>query len=200
MNNETNVQETNVTPEAAEQETPTQETATGVNEPADKVQEALPEDLKVYEPPDNIEPVVEASNLADRDLTAEWTELAEAHPEVVGKPLPEDIFRACTSGGDGRTVLQIYESMTLKNQNDELERLRTESAAELEKLRSESSAEIEKLRTESQAEIERLKAENALLRQNAENAAHAPVFGVSGGGAPLNEADDPFLTAFKAYR
>ena len=30
-----------------------------------------------------------------RNYYAEWQELAEAHPEVVGKELPEDIYQAC---------------------------------------------------------------------------------------------------------
>ena len=33
--------------------------------------------------------------IPSRNYYAEWQELAEAHPEVVGKELPEDIYQAC---------------------------------------------------------------------------------------------------------
>ena len=42
------------------------------------------------------------------------------------------------------------------------------------------------------------KQDNAVLRQNAANAARAPVTGVSGGGATDSEPDDPFLVGFNS--
>ena len=44
---------------------------------------------------------------------AEWQELAEAHPEVVGKELPEDIYQACMQSE--LPPLRVYESMMLQS-------------------------------------------------------------------------------------
>lgn len=45
-------------------------------------------------------------------------------------------------------------------------------------------------------DAERLRKENRILRQNAATAARAPVRGVTGGGTPKAEPDDPFLRGF----
>ena len=62
---------------------------------------------------------------APRDRTAEWQELVEAHPELVGKQLPEDIYQACVHSDE--PPLRIYESMMLRRLGEELEALRKEN-------------------------------------------------------------------------
>ena len=61
-----------------------------------------------------------------RDFAAEWRELAEAHPEVVGKELPEDIYRACMESE--LPPLRVYETMMLSKQAEEIESLKKEIA------------------------------------------------------------------------
>ena len=63
---------------------------------------------------------------AERDFAAEWRELAEAHPEVVGKELPEDIYRACMESE--LPPLRVYETMMLSKQAEEIESLKKEIA------------------------------------------------------------------------
>ena len=62
----------------------------------------------------------------ERDFAAEWRELAEAHPEVVGKELPEDIYRACMESE--LSPLRVYETMMLTKQAEEIESLKKEIA------------------------------------------------------------------------
>ena len=61
-----------------------------------------------------------------RDYYAEWQELAEAHPEVVGKELPEDIYQACMQSE--LPPLRVYESMMLQKQNEQIASLQQEIA------------------------------------------------------------------------
>ena len=61
-----------------------------------------------------------------RDYYAEWQELAEAHPEVVGKELPEDIYQACMQSD--LPPLRVYESMMLQKQNEQIAALQQEIA------------------------------------------------------------------------
>ena len=61
-----------------------------------------------------------------RDYYAEWQELAEAHPEVVGKELPEDIYQACMQSD--LPPLRVYESMMLQKQNEQIVALQQEIA------------------------------------------------------------------------
>ena len=61
-----------------------------------------------------------------RDHYAEWQELAEAHPEVVGKELPDDIYQACMTGD--LPPLRVYETMMLAKQAEEIENLKKEIA------------------------------------------------------------------------
>ena len=61
-----------------------------------------------------------------RDYYAEWQELAEAHPEVVGKELPEDIYQACMQSD--LPPLRVYESMMLQKQNEQIASLQQEIA------------------------------------------------------------------------
>ena len=62
----------------------------------------------------------------DPVVYAGWQELAKAHPEVVGKPLPDDIMKACMESG--LPPLRVYESMMLKKQGEQIEALRQEIA------------------------------------------------------------------------
>ena len=62
----------------------------------------------------------------NRNLYAEWQELAEAHPEVVGKELPEDIYQACMQSE--LPPLRVYESMMLQKQNEQIAALQHEIA------------------------------------------------------------------------
>ena len=61
-----------------------------------------------------------------RDYYAEWQDLAEAHPEVVGKELPEDIYQACMQSE--LPPLRVYESMMLQKQADQISALQQEIA------------------------------------------------------------------------
>ena len=61
-----------------------------------------------------------------RDYYAEWQELAEAHPEVVGKELPEDIYQACMQSE--LPPLRVYESIMLQKQNEQIAALQQEIA------------------------------------------------------------------------
>ena len=61
-----------------------------------------------------------------RDHYAEWQELAAAHPEVVGKELPEDIYQECMRSE--LPPLRVYESMMLRKQAEQISALRQEIA------------------------------------------------------------------------
>ena len=61
-----------------------------------------------------------------RNYFAEWEELAEAHPEVVGKELPEDIYQACMQSE--LPPLWVYESMMLQKQSEQIAALQQEIA------------------------------------------------------------------------
>ena len=61
-----------------------------------------------------------------RNYYAEWQELAEAHPEVVGKELPEDIYQACMQSE--LPPLRVYESMMLQKQSEQIAALQQEIA------------------------------------------------------------------------
>ena len=61
-----------------------------------------------------------------RNYFAEWQELAEAHPEVVGKELPEDIYQACMQSE--LPPLRVYESMMLQKQAEQISALQQEIA------------------------------------------------------------------------
>lgn len=58
----------------------------------------------------------------------------------------------------------------------------------------------EYFRKQAEAENKAIKAENKRLKQNADAARRAPVRGVSKGGAPNAEPDDPFLIGFNSDR
>ena len=62
----------------------------------------------------------------DAQVFAGWQELARAHPEVVGKPLPDDIMKACVESG--LPPLRVYESMMLVKQGEQIAALQQEIA------------------------------------------------------------------------
>ena len=83
------------------------------------------------EKPEEQEPVSEEKIdpgiiVQPRNYYAEWQELAEAHPEVVGKELPEDIYQACMHSD--LPPLRVYESMMLQKQSEQIAALQQEIA------------------------------------------------------------------------
>ena len=70
-----------------------------------------------------VEPVLPQ---VDPQVYAGWQELAQAHPEVVGKPLPDDIMKACAESG--LPPLRVYESMMLIKQGEQIAALQQEIA------------------------------------------------------------------------
>ena len=68
-----------------------------------------------------------AAPKAPRNWEAEWRELATAHPEVVGKEMPADIYEACLASE--LPPIRVYESMMLSRMRDELAKLQAENAA-----------------------------------------------------------------------
>ena len=62
----------------------------------------------------------------DPAVYAGWQELAQAHPEIVGKPLPDDIMKACVESG--LPPLRVYESMMLVKQGEQIAALQQEIA------------------------------------------------------------------------
>ena len=69
---------------------------------------------------------VTSEESSPRNYYAEWQELAEAHPEVVGKELPEDIYQACMRSE--LPPLRVYESMMLQKQAEQISALQQEIA------------------------------------------------------------------------
>ena len=62
----------------------------------------------------------------DPQVFAGWQELAKAHPEVVGKPLPDDIMKTIVESG--LPPLRVYESMMLVKQGEQIAVLQQEIA------------------------------------------------------------------------
>ena len=69
--------------------------------------------------------VLEAATPA-RDFEAEWKELADAHPELVGNQLPDDIMQACLNST--LPPIRVYESMMIIKQAAEIKALQDEIA------------------------------------------------------------------------
>ena len=69
--------------------------------------------------------VLEAATPA-RDFEAEWKELADAHPELVGNQLPDDIMQACLNST--LPPIRVYESMMIVKQAEEIKALQEEIA------------------------------------------------------------------------
>ena len=106
-----------------------------------------------------------------RDYVSEARELLDAHPELVGKQLPPEVYAATSK--PGVSLLQAYTEYERKS----------------------SQAEAEKARRDA----EKLRKENRILKNNADSADRAPVSGVSKGGrAEDKEANDPFLAGFNS--
>lgn len=60
-----------------------------------------------------------------RDYASEVSELLRVHPELRGKPLPDDVIRAAVDGGV--PLPEAYRSYAEKETKAELERLREEN-------------------------------------------------------------------------
>ena len=128
----------NHTPEEAT-ETGGEETEVKTESPTKEAEKAPDAGLSAEEPAEQ-EPVEATEETAGteenqplpgmvvqpRDYYAEWQELAEAHPEVVGKELPEDIYQACMQSE--LPPLRVYESMMLQKQADQIAALQQEIA------------------------------------------------------------------------
>ena len=126
------------TPEEAA-ETGGEETEVKTESPTEEAKDASdaglsaeePEDQGADEAPEESEDTEENQEVPGmivqhRDYYAEWQELAEAHPEVVGKELPEDIYLACMQSD--LPPLRVYESMMLQKQADQISALQQEIA------------------------------------------------------------------------
>ena len=115
---ETEVNEESLTEEAKDA------SAAGLSaeEPADQGADEAPEEAADTEENQPLPGMV----VQPRDYYAEWQELAEAHPEVVGKELPEDIYQACMQSN--LPPLRVYESMMLQKQNEQIAALQQEIA------------------------------------------------------------------------
>ena len=110
-----------------EQIPPVAEEAVPSAAPAETEQENIPPVPAVGSDQTAIAEAAPAENAPPgRDRTAEWTELAAAHPEIVGTTLPDDIYRAIMTSE--RTPLRVYESMMLKRQTDRISQLEAEIA------------------------------------------------------------------------
>ena len=68
------------------------------------------------------EAVLEAT--PSRDFEAEWKELADAHPELVGNQMPDDIMQACLNSA--LPPIRVYESMMIVKQAEEIKALQEE--------------------------------------------------------------------------
>ena len=128
----------NPTPEEATQ-TGGEEAEVKTESPTEEAKDASAAGLSAEEPaeqePDEAteEPAGSEENqpvpgmvVQPRDYYAEWQELAEAHPEVVGKELPEDIYQACMQSE--LPPLRVYESMMLQKQANQISALQQEIA------------------------------------------------------------------------
>ena len=119
---------------------PTEE---AVNAPDAGLSDALPQSAELTDPSekepesppslrDVREPCLEQGDreagegVPPRDRYAEWRELAEAHPEVVGRELPADIYAAISQSD--LPPLRVYESMMLQKQNEQIAALQQEIA------------------------------------------------------------------------
>ena len=69
--------------------------------------------------------VLEAATPA-HNYEAEWKELADAHPELVGNQLPDDIMQACLTST--LPPIRVYESMMIVKQAAEIKALQDEIA------------------------------------------------------------------------
>ena len=113
----------------ADEEAPVQETneetqnETEVSE--ENAEHALTEEAAAVDSDGN-ESQEQAVPEIDPQVYAGWQELAKAHPEVVGKPLPDDIMKACVESG--LPPLRVYESMMLVKQGEQIDALQQEIA------------------------------------------------------------------------
>ena|GEM_PF-5635266 len=106
-----------------------------VNAPDAGLSDALPQSAELTAPSEREPDLPPSLRVGDReageggpprDRYAEWRELAEAHPEVVGRELPADIYAAISQSD--LPPLRVYESMMLQKQADQISALQQEIA------------------------------------------------------------------------
>ena len=90
------------------------------NEVPEVTEEPLPNESNGNESTEQVFPEI------DPQVFAGWQELAKAHPEVVGKPLPDDIMKTIVESG--LPPLRVYESMMLVKQGEQIAALQQEIA------------------------------------------------------------------------
>ena len=114
--------------EEMNKESPTEEADNAPDDGLSAEEPAEQEPVEATEEPAGAvaEETVPGKVVQPRDYYAEWQELAEAHPEVVGKELPEDIYQACMQSD--LPPLRVYESMMLQKQNEQIAALQQEIA------------------------------------------------------------------------
>ena len=127
---EEKAEETTEQKEPLKPESPTEEAenASAAGLSAEESAGLLPEGEEggeAYAEPDEVT-AANGNVVQSRDYYAEWQELAEAHPEVVGKELPEDIYQACMQSE--LPPLRVYESMMLQKQSEQIAALQQEIA------------------------------------------------------------------------
>ena len=83
-------------------------------------EESAPDESDGHESTEQVFPEIDAQ------VFAGWQELAKAHPEVVGKPLPDDIMKTIVESG--LPPLRVYESMMLVKQGEQIAALQQEIA------------------------------------------------------------------------
>ena len=84
-----------------------------------------PEQTKTPKPEVPVEPEPLPEPPKARDYAAEVSELLRAHPELRGKPLPDDVTRMAVD--EGVPLPEAYRSYAEKETKAELERLREEN-------------------------------------------------------------------------
>ncbi len=120
--------------EAGTQEAGTEEIEVNIESPTDETAENADSDAGLSASEEEMMEQESVSELVPdtgtvvqpRNYYAEWQELAEAHPEVVGKELPEDIYQACMQSE--LPPLRVYESMMLQKQAEQISALQQEIA------------------------------------------------------------------------
>ena len=84
-----------------------------------------PEETPKPETPAEPEPTPIPEPPKARDYAAEVSQLLRAHPELRGRPLPDDVTRAAVD--EGVPLTEAYRSYAEKETKAELERLREEN-------------------------------------------------------------------------
>ena len=94
-----------------------------------------------------------------RNYEAEWKELADAHPELVGNQLPDDIMQACLNST--LPPIRVYESMMIVKQAAEIKALQDEIATLRQNAEAAAKAPVRATTTGGKTDTE---AEDAFIR------------------------------------